>query len=163
METLQEYFLNPGELIFSIKQIVVKTVLGSCVAVTLYDKKNKWGGMCHYLLPVSPSDEHNSTKYGNVAIYTLLHKFIKNGAERDDLVATIIGGAFIIFDEKEIFFIGDRNVDTATEILRREKVNIKQMHTGGENGRRVVYNTETNRMIIETLDNITIEDLYRKE
>ncbi|MEJ5285098.1 MAG: chemotaxis protein CheD [Brevinematia bacterium] len=162
MESLNEYFLNPGELIFSKKPIVVKTVLGSCVAVAIYDKVKNYGGMCHYLLPVSPSDEHNSTKFGNIAIYTLLKKFIKdNGSKREDLVATIIGGAFIIFDEREIFFIGDKNVDIATEILRKEKIYIKQMHTGGEHGRRVLFNTSNNKLIVEMLDHLTVEDLYR--
>jgi chemotaxis protein CheD len=75
-----EYFLNPGELIFSKKPIVVKTVLGSCVAVCIYDKVNRWGGICHYLLPVAPSDEQRSTKFGDVAIKTLLHRFLKNTA-----------------------------------------------------------------------------------
>lgn len=158
---IEEYFLNPGELIFSKKPIVVKTVLGSCVAVCIYDKKLNFGGMCHYLLPVSPSDIHNSTKYGNIAIYTLLAKFIKHsGSNREDLVATIIGGAFIIFDEREIFFIGDRNVDIATEILRKEKIQIKQMYTGGDHGRRVLFNTYTNKIIVESLEKITIDDLY---
>lgn len=161
MEINGEYFLNPGELIFSKKPVVVKTVLGSCVAVTLFDKVNRWGGMCHYLLPVSPSDEHNSTKYGNVAIKMLLNKFVKrNNSKKEDLIASIIGGAFIIFDEREIFFIGDRNVEIATEILRKEKIFVKQMHTGGENGKKVYFNTATNLLKVEPLKHITLEDLY---
>jgi len=47
---LPEYFLNPGELIFSKKPVVVKTVLGSCVAVCIHDKNLNYGGICHYLL-----------------------------------------------------------------------------------------------------------------
>jgi len=161
MEGLAEYFLNPGELIFSKKPIVIKTVLGSCVAVTLHDKVNRYGAMCHYLLPEAPSDEQSSTKYGDVAIYTLLYKFIKqNGSKREDLVASICGGAFIIFDEREIFFIGDKNVDVATTILRKEKILIKQMYTGGDHGKRVLYNTQTNKIIVQSLDHLTIDDLY---
>ena len=157
---VNEYFLNPGELIFSKKPIVVKTVLGSCVAVAIHDKRLKFGGMCHYLLPVSPSDVHNSTKYGNIAINTLLYKFKQKGSNREDLVATIAGGAFIIFDEKEIFFIGDKNIDIATEILREQRIQIKQMWTGGDHGKRVLFNTGTNKIIVENLEKITIEDLY---
>lgn len=161
MEGLAEYFLNPGELIFSKKPIVIKTVLGSCVAVTLHDRIKGYGAMCHYLLPEAPSDEQSSTKYGDVAIYTLLYKFIKqNGSKREDLVASICGGAFIIFDEREIFFIGDKNVDVATTILRKEKILIKQMYTGGDHGKRVLYNTQTNKIIVQSLDHLTIDDLY---
>lgn len=159
---LKEFFINPGELIFSKKPIIIKTVLGSCVSVTLYDKLKGYGGLCHYLLPVSPSQEQHNTKYGNVAIYTLLKKFLKeNGSLRENLIATIIGGAFIIFDEREIFFIGDKNVDIATEILKKEKIFIKQMHTGGEHGRRVVFNTLNNKIFIQVIEKITIEDLYK--
>ena len=164
MNQLPEYFLNPGELIFSKKPAIIKTVLGSCVAVIMYDKVNKYGGMCHYLLPQAPSDEQSSTKYGDVAIYTMLYKFIKqNGSRREDLVASICGGAFIIFDEREIFFIGDKNVDIATTILRKEKILIKQMYTGGDHGKRVYFNTQTNKIIVQTLEKITIEDLYNPD
>ncbi len=164
MEELKEYFLNPGELVFSKKPVVLKTILGSCVGVTIYNKSTKWGGMCHYLLPESPSDEQSNSKYGNIAIYTLLYKFIKqNDAKREDLVASIIGGAFIIFDEKEIFFIGDRNIDIATNILRKEKIFIKQMYTGGDHGKKVYFNTQSNKLIVQTLEKITVDDLYNPE
>lgn len=159
---IYEYFLNPGELIFSLKPIVVKTVLGSCVAVFIHDKYLHIGGVCHYLLPSAPPDL-KSTKYGDVAIYTLLAKFRQHGSKREDLVATLAGGAFIIFDEREIFFIGDKNIDMALEILRKEGIKIKQMWTGGEHGKRVVYNTATNKIIVETLETITLADLYRAD
>ncbi|MFQ3620706.1 MAG: chemotaxis protein CheD [Spirochaetales bacterium] len=161
MKYLKEYFLQPGEVLFSKNPVVIKTVLGSCVAVCVYDKEKKWGGMCHYLLPFSPSEEHSSTKYGNIAIYTLLHRFlIKNGSRREDLLASIIGGAFVVFDEREIFFIGDRNIDTAITILRKEKIRVLHMHTGGEHGRRVLYNTATNKLHVTSLEKLMVEDLY---
>ncbi|HOV62261.1 MAG TPA: chemotaxis protein CheD [Spirochaetia bacterium] len=158
---INEYFLNPGELIFSKKPVVVKTVLGSCVAVCIYDKVNRWGGICHYLLPQAPSNEHRSTKYGNIAIYTLLHRFLKKySSKREDLAAAVIGGAFIIFDEREFFFIGDRNIEIAVSILRKEKIQIRSMHTGGEHGRKVLFNTATNKLLVTSLELISVEDLY---
>jgi chemotaxis protein CheD len=164
MEVLKEYFLNPGELIFSKKPIVIKTIVGSCVALLLYDKSLGYGGMCHYLLPEAPSDENSSTKYGDVAIYTLLFKFIKqNNSKREDLVASICGGAFIVFDDREIFFIGDKNIEIATTILRKEKILIKQMYTGGDHGKKVYFNTKSNKIIVRTLERITIDDLYNPE
>jgi len=157
---VKDYFLNPGELIFSKKPIVVKTVLGSCVAVCIHDKNLKFGGMCHYLLPVDPSTSNKSTKYGDVAIYTLINKFIQNDSKKEDLIAAIIGGAFVVFDEKEIFFIGDRNVEIAYNILRKENIQIKQMYTGGDHGRKVFFSTATNKIIVENLLDITIDSLY---
>jgi chemotaxis protein CheD len=158
---LEEVFLNPGDLVFSKKPVVLKTVLGSCVAVCLHDTEHHWGAMCHYLLPTAPSDLHRSTKYGDIAIKVLLHRFlVKHESRREKLVATIIGGAFIVFDEREIFFIGDRNIEVAQNILRKEGIRILAMHTGGEAGRRVVFNTATNKLIVSSLEHINLEDLY---
>lgn len=159
-EEIQEYFLNPGELIFSKKPIIIKTVLGSCVAVTLYDKIHHFGGMCHYLLPESEKNE-KSTKFGNVAIHLLISKFIQAGSDIKNLEATISGGAFIIFSDKEIFFVGDKNSDIATRILRKNNIRIRFINTGGDKGRKVYFNTLTNEIKVQTIEHIEVDDLYR--
>lgn len=156
---IEEYFLNPGELIFSKKPIVIKTILGSCVAVVIHDKLNKIGGMCHFLLPQSQDGSIN-TKYGNIATRTLINKFHNAGSQDASLEASVIGGAFIIFDEKEIFFIGDRNAEIAAQILKDSGIPIKSVNTGGEYGRRVLFNTFSNQLIVQTLEKINIDDLY---
>ncbi|MGA2142856.1 MAG: chemotaxis protein CheD, partial [Brevinematales bacterium] len=50
---IKEYFLKPGELLFSKVPAIVKTILGSCVSVCIFDNKQKFAGICHYLLPDS--------------------------------------------------------------------------------------------------------------
>lgn len=156
-----EYFLNPGELIFSKEPIVIKTVLGSCVGVTLFDKVNRWGGMCHYLLPIAPPNIR-STKYGDIAIKFLIKKFLDEGSDIKNLEAIITGGAFIIFSAREIFFVGDRNVEIAENILRDKKIYVKYRNTGGENGRKVIFSTEYNLINVEVIKEIRVEDLYRE-
>lgn len=156
---MNEYFINPGELIFSKTPIIIKTVLGSCVAVVIYDKAKHYGGLVHYLLPVSP-DKAVSTKYGDVAVPTLINKFLNAGSNKADLEVSIIGGAFIIFDSTEIFFIGDRNSDIAQQIVRQNGLRIKSINIGGEKGRKVVFDTEANQLAVRTLDSMQIDDLY---
>ncbi len=156
------YFINPGELIFSKKPVQIRTVLGSCVGVILYDKVRKFGGLVHYLLPNSP-DKEVSTKYGDVAVPTLINKFLQNGSRISDLEAHVVGGAFIIFDQSEIFFIGDRNIDIANQILKSNNIRIRSSNTGGEKGRRVLYDLEINKLHVETLDGMHIDDLYDKK
>ena len=160
-EEVPVYFLNPGELIFSKKPVTIRTVLGSCVAVTIYDKINKFGGMVHYLLPNS-SNREVSTKYGDVAVPTLINKFIQAGSKKQSLEATIIGGAFIIFDESEVFFIGDRNIETAQQILKQNEIRVVSTNTGGEHGRRVIFNMLTNKIEISLIERMGIDDLYNK-
>ncbi|ADN01097.1 chemotaxis protein CheD [Spirochaeta thermophila] len=161
---MHEYFLHPGELIFSRRHMLVKTVLGSCVAVCLHDKVQRIGGMCHYLLPVAPTDEQRSTKYGDVAIRVLLSKFLgKAGSRKEDLLASVIGGAFVVFDEREIFFVGDRNVEVALRLLKEHGVYVLQMNTGGDYGRRVLFEPHTNRLVVEQIKGVTVDDLYNPE
>lgn len=155
------YFLNPGELLFSKRPVVVKTVLGSCVSVCIFDKKNKFGGMCHYLLPQS-SEKEKTTKYGDVAVPYLISKFIKAGSRKEDLEASVYGGAFIIFEKKEVFFIGDRNIEAAIDILNRNKIKIKEQITGGEKGMRIIFDMNENLITQNYLGEVHVDDLYEK-
>lgn len=74
----KEYFLNPGELIISKEQVIIKTVLGSCVDVCIYNKKLKIVAMSHYLLPVCPDRSNASTKYGDISINLIIKKLKDN-------------------------------------------------------------------------------------
>ena len=100
------------------------------------------------------------TKFGNVAVQTLINKFINSGPNPNYLEATVVGGAFIIFDEKEIFFIGDRNAEIAAQILKNNNISIKQVNTGGEHGKKVLFNTVKNQSVVQSLEHIDIDDLY---
>ncbi len=156
---MNEYFINPGELIFSKNPVLIKTVLGSCVAVVMFDKVKRFGGLVHYLLPISP-DKSVSTKYGDVAVPTLINKFLNAGSNKGDLEVSIVGGAFIIFDQAEIFFIGDRNVEIAQQIVKQNGLRVKSMNVGGEKGRKVVFDTQKGELAVRTLDSMQIDDLY---
>ncbi|HOV14373.1 MAG TPA: chemotaxis protein CheD [Spirochaetota bacterium] len=140
-----DFYLNPGELVFTKQPFRIKTILGSCVSVTLYDRVKKYGGMCHYMLPDS-NDNHASTKYGNIAIPLLLKKFYLNHSKRHDIEAMIIGGAFILENQNEIFFIGDRNVAIAKDLLNKYHILVVHEDTKGDKGRTIVFNTLTGKL-----------------
>lgn len=154
---LKDIYLNPGELVFATTPHKIKTILGSCVAVAIFDKVKKVGGMCHYLLP--ESEKNNSVKYGNVAISLLLNKFYKIQSEKKDLVANIIGGSLILENQNEIFFIGDRNVDIAFKILREKNIYIYFTETGGNKGRTVTFNTHTGDIHVKIHNRFNIKNI----
>lgn len=159
---IKEYFLNPGELIFSTVPIRVKTLLGSCVSVCIFDKIKKIGGICHYLLP-DGGDKAASTKYGNVALNILIDKFIKAGSDLKDLEAHIAGGAFIIYQGNNIFLIGDQNIALAKNLLARLKIRIKSINTGGEQGKRLFFNTRSGTVKVEQIEVSDISDIYNPQ
>ncbi|MCX6131219.1 MAG: chemotaxis protein CheD, partial [Proteobacteria bacterium] len=73
---MTEYFVYPGQLAFSIATAKIKTILGSCVSVVLWDKDSKIGGLCHYLLPELSEGATPSARYGRFAITDLFDKIL---------------------------------------------------------------------------------------
>ncbi len=71
---------------------VMSTVLGSCVAMCLFDSVNKVGGMNHFLLATSSQAESDDLKYGVNAIELLINRLLQSGAERGNLQAKLFGG-----------------------------------------------------------------------
>ncbi len=143
MEEYPVHFLYPAAIFVAPKPYFIKTILGSCVAVCLWDAKNRIGGMNHYMLPLWNGQGLASPKYGNIAIAKLLEKLISSGAQREHIVAKVFGGGEVIETEQSNFFIGERNAQLATEVLRTEKIPIRGESLRGKLGRKIIFNTFT--------------------
>ena len=152
-----EYFLNSGELLFSSDSCVVRTILGSCVGVAVYDPLLRIGGLCHYLLPDS-TDQTPSTRYGDTALPYLLSRFRIAGSEKKNLRAWIIGGALLL-DAHEIFFVGDRNAEFAEKYLKDKGIRVVENDTRGYRGRKVVFNTGQGSISVDIIPSHTLRDL----
>ncbi len=127
------------------------TILGSCVAVCLWDKKNKTGGMNHYMLPFWNGSGLASPKYGNIAIGQLIKKMENMGSNPETMVAKIFGGASMLREQSHIFDIGRRNVELAHELLYDNDIKIVAESTGGEKGRKIFFNTKTGEVLQKLL------------
>jgi len=123
--------------------LILNTVLGSCVAVCLWDSKNKIGGMNHYMLPYWNGNGLASPKYGNIAITRLINKMIALQGSPQNMLAKIFGGAKMLQEQSNVFDIGRRNIELAHEILSDQKIRIVAESTGGEKGRKIFFNTNT--------------------
>ncbi|MDN5304607.1 MAG: chemotaxis protein CheD [Fusobacteriaceae bacterium] len=147
---MNEYFLYPGYLFFSKEKYIIKTILGSCVSVCLYDKKLKFGGMNHYIFTLDDEDT-NIASNGKYSTNYLIKTFLKNGSNLNDLEATIIGGASSKIIHSNI---GIDNIDVAIKTLKKYKIYIKHKDIGGYRGRRVMFNNFTGNVHIELLKEI---------
>jgi chemotaxis protein CheD len=145
----QDYFLNSGELLFSTEECTVRTILGSCVSVALHDPHLRIGGLCHYLLPLSP-DEPTSTRYGDVALPYLLAKLRRAGSQPKNLRAWIVGGALLL-DAHEIFFVGDRNADFAEAFLKDHQIRVVGNDTRGYLGRKLSFHTSQGHLHVTSI------------
>lgn len=157
METLLQHYLYPANLFAPSEDYMINTLLGSCVAVCLYDPINKKGGVNHFMLPLWNGDGLASPKYGNIAIEKLLEALLKVGAQKQHIIAKVFGGGEVIESNHHYFNIGKRNIELAHSMLNDLRIPIKGESTGGKFGRKIQFNTLTgavkmkyiNRQIIE--------------
>jgi len=130
-------------------------ILGSCVAVCIWDPVKSVGGATHYLLPAWDGRGAASPRYGNVAISALLQKLSEAGAHREQLRAKVFGGG-CLFDsmrrqDSRKNHLGNRNVQTALEILAKEHIPVISVEAGLDKGQRVVFLTDTGESLVTTL------------
>lgn len=143
----QMHYLYPGCIFFSKEPYKITTILGSCVSVCLWDRKNKIGGMNHYIYARYRKSEKKGIS-GINAIPYLIKLFTENGSRMEDLEAKIVGGANSKVLESSV---SAENVQIAKEILELNKIKIKSINIGGFKGRKVVFDNTTGEVEISYL------------
>ena len=133
---------------------VISTVLGSCVAVCLYDHVRQVGGMNHYVLALWNGDGLATPKYGNIAIERLIERLTSCdfGCRVFDLQAKIFGGASILDDRAKGFNIGQRNVNIAFNTLAKKGIEIISSDVGGNVGRKLHFHTDTGDVFLKRMN-----------
>ena len=123
---------------------MVKTILGSCVAICLWDKRLKIGGINHYMLPSWNGNDLASPKYGNIALDKLIERLQSMGSRVEDLQAKIFGGGELLDSGKgNSIVIGERNIRVAMLMLEERKIPIVASSIGGKRGRKILFFTDT--------------------
>lgn len=118
----------------------MSTVLGSCVAVCLFDTNAGVGGMNHFLLASSDQAKTNDLKYGVNAMELLINRVLRAGGERAALQAKLFGGARMTDHSRDI---GRSNADFALGFLEREGIPCVSQSLGGDKARRVQFTPTT--------------------
>ncbi|MBN9481184.1 MAG: hypothetical protein J0I52_13160 [Bordetella sp.] len=117
--------------------VVLTTVLGSCVALCLRDPVAGVGGMNHFLLPEgSNSGTDAGRRYGAYLMEVLINDVLKAGGRRDRLEAKLFGGGRM-FDT--LGDVGAANADFAEKFLADEGIPVVGRSLRGAGGRRIHY------------------------
>jgi chemotaxis protein CheD len=137
---LPTVYLHPGQLFVAVGPATVSTILGSCVAVCIWDSTLGIGGINHYLLPSGLSTAPKGLRYGNVAIESLLQKLARAGTRVSNLRAKLFGGACVLdaMRGKE-GHLGDKNVEMARKTLAAVEIPIVASDVGGARGRKLIF------------------------
>ena len=154
-----QFFLKPGYAMASKDASIVRAVLGNCVAVTFFDRDNCFGGMNQFVFPKTERPEDMTAQYGNVGIRALLRMLIKMGANRNGIVAQIIGGSECrVFNDEGL---GSQNIDLARNVLDKLRVPVVSEDVGGTMGRKVIYHSGTNEMAVFKVDSLRKSDWFK--
>jgi len=155
-EEVREVFLGPGDLEFSETPAVLKTILGSCVAVCLHDTKLHHGGMCHFILPdvsSATAGRLSPQAFGEDAVQELLERMLATGSDPRSVTAKVLGGSHLSSAiEAEI---GARNIAVARRVLGARRISITGESVGGSVGRRVRFETASGRTQFRLVEGAT--------
>jgi chemotaxis protein CheD len=143
----------PGEYFVTTRDMLIVTVLGSCVSVCLRDVKSGIGGMNHFMLPGNTDDTgpaSTSARYGSYAMDILINHLLKLGAERARLEAKVFGGGRVLsgFAASPV---GNRNVEFVLQYLRNERIPISAQDLLDIYPRKVYFFPQTGRVLVKKL------------
>jgi len=145
-----DVFLVPGELTIHTTPTNVKTILGSCVAVCLWDEVRHIGGVNHFLLPVPNPQDVADNRFGSIATPRLIQALCRRGATTSALRAAVVGGGKPVRALSDTT-VSDDNVAVAQRILAQFGIRVVRQETGGAYGRKLLFNTHTGGLLIRLL------------
>ncbi len=150
--SLPSVYLHPGQLFVATTPASITTILGSCVAVCLWDGVLGIGGINHYLLPTGMKTTSSGLRYGNVAIEQLMEKLLQAGVRYPQLRAKVFGGACVLdaMRGKENH-LGGKNADIARRMLAEAGIPIVASDVGGDRGRKLIFHPHDGSALIKLL------------
>jgi chemotaxis protein CheD len=141
-EPRQAVYVYPGQVFVSAKPARVTTILGSCIAVCLFDVGRRVGGMNHFMLPHFAGNGVASARFGNLAMEELLAKLAAAGARIPHLQARVFGGSCMFESMAGAGHLGKKNEAFAAETLAARHIRVLETDTGGNRGRKLVFHTD---------------------
>jgi chemotaxis protein CheD len=155
------YHLEPGFVYVSAKGAVIRTVVGSCVAVCLWDSRLMVGGMNHFIYPVTGRHDPRTTSYGNVALHVLVKMMHSEfGSRKVDLQAQMFGGASPMNLGKRS--VGLENVAVGRAFLKNLGIRLVSEDVGGHLGRKILFDTATGQAVILKVQQLRSDDWVKK-
>jgi chemotaxis protein CheD len=159
--------IGPGEVYATQRDMLIVTVLGSCVSACLRDPHSRVGGMNHFMLPFHGGQPEGplseSARYGAYAMEVLVNHLLSLGARRERIQAKVFGAGRIVAGMSDV---GARNADFAIEYLQRENIPVIAKDLGREEASKVYFFPRSGRVLLKrlkTLRNDTVlirEQLY---
>lgn len=159
--------ISPGEYYYTDKNMLIVTVLGSCVSACIRDMVTGIGGMNHFMLPDSAKSDKDSPvsesmRYGTYAMEVLINQLLRNGARRENFEAKIFGGGNVLrsFTTNNV---GDRNADFVKMYLKEEGIRVTGEDLKDIYPRKVYFFPKTGKVLVKKLKQLNNYTLVKRE
>ncbi|MBK5965035.1 chemotaxis protein CheD [Thiocystis minor] len=156
----------PGEYYVSTRELLMVTVLGSCVAACVRDRVSGIGGINHFMLPDDRRDEDSrfgrSMRYGDYAMEILINQLLKMGARRSNLEAKVFGGGNVLPGFKN-HVVGERNARFVLDYLATEAIPVVAKDLLGSHPRKVYFFHASGRVLVKKLRSMHNDTIIERE
>ncbi len=156
--------ITPGQYFVTSRDMMIVTVLGSCVSACIRDSRTKIGGMNHFMLPerggAPDSPLSPSARYGAYAMEVLINQLIKLGARRETLEAKVFGAGKVLAGMGDI---GQRNAQFVREYLKLEKIALLAEDLGDIHPRKVYFFPRSGRVLVKQLRSVSNQTIITRE
>jgi chemotaxis protein CheD len=150
----------PGEYFVTADDLLVMTVLGSCIAACIWDPRVRVGGMNHFMLPEGGGD--TSGRYGSYAMELLINEMMKLGARREHMQAKVFGGGQVMHSFTTMN-VGERNTAFVLEYLQTERIAVISKDVLDIHPRKVCYFPASGKAMVKRLAHSHPETLETQE
>ena len=157
----------PGEYFYTNKDMLIATVLGSCVSACIRDRLTGLGGMNHFMLPDGGADAGNSPvsasmRYGSFAMEILINDLLKAGARREHLEAKVFGGGAVLRGFTAMN-VGERNAAFVMQFLKTERIPVLAEDLNDIYPRKVYFFPRTGKVLVKKLMQTQNDTLAKRE
>ncbi|WP_374242520.1 chemoreceptor glutamine deamidase CheD [Zoogloea sp.] len=154
----------PGEYFVTTADILLVTVLGSCVTACIRDRDKGLGGMNHFMLPDSSEGGmlSSSARYGAYAMEVLLNHLLKLGARRSSLEAKVFGGGKVLASLSQAQ-VGEKNAQFVLDYLNTERIPVVAQDLLDVYPRKVYFFPANGRVMMKKLVRVKNDTLIERE
>jgi chemotaxis protein CheD len=151
----------PGEYFVSNEELVIMTVLGSCIAACIWDRTARTGGMNHFMLPDGEGGD-SSGRYGSYAMELLINEMLKMGARRETMQSKVFGGGAVMAGFTTMN-VGERNTKFVLDYLATERIPVVSQDVLDIHPRKVCFFPVTGKALVKRLAHSHPESLAVEE
>jgi len=164
MQEKQAAKLLPGEYFVTGEDMVLVTVLGSCVSACIRDTTSGMGGMNHFMLPDGGGDSRmgSAARYGVHAMEMLINSLLKLGARRQYFEAKVFGGGNVM-RSLNTSHVGRRNSEFVLEFLSNEKIRVAARDLEDIHPRKIYFFPASGIVRVKKLRELANNTVFERE